>query len=223
MKFFYLFFAFFWCILSASGQDGVERPVERWERFEVTLPGPQTGNPFVEVNLSAEFSNGTEKVKVAGFYDGNGQYKVRFMPQKTGKWKYLTTSNSKSLNGKRGTFTCVEPGKDNHGPVQVADTYHFKYADGKRYYPFGTTLYAWTHQPEGLEEITLKTLANAPFNKVRMCVFPKYYSHVENEPPYYPYVKTSEKKDAKGKIKFQWDYSRFEPAFFNTSKIGLTI
>lgn len=214
MKFFCLIVAFFWCAFAASGQDRAARPVERWERFEVTLTGPQTGNPFTDVNLSAEFSNGIEKVKVAGFYDGTGQYKVRFMPQKTGEWTYQTISNHKSLNGKKGAFTCVEPGRDNHGPVRVADTYHFKYADGKRYYPFGTTLYAWTHQPEGLEEMTLTTLANAPFNKVRMCVFPKYYSHVENEPPYYPYVKKSENKEAKGKPKFQWDYSRFEPAFF---------
>ena len=219
MRFFYLIVALFWCSLSVFGQERpverrVERPVERWERFEVALAGPQTGNPFADVSLSAEFSNGAEKIKVDGFYDGNGQYKVRFMPKKTGEWKYKTFSNNKLLNGKTGAFSCIEPGKDNHGPVQVADTYHFKYADGKQYYPFGTTLYAWTHQPGGLEEITLKTLANAPFNKVRMCVFPKYYSHVENEPPYYPYVKKSETKDAKGKPKFQWDFSRFEPAFF---------
>ncbi|MET7257567.1 DUF5060 domain-containing protein [Dyadobacter fermentans] len=214
MKFLSLIGVLFGFSLSVVGQNRAEVRVERWERFEVTLTGPQTGNPFVDVSLSAEFSNGTEKIKVDGFYDGNGQYKVRFMPQKIGEWKYKTISSSKSLNGKTGAFSCVEPGKDNHGSVQVADTYHFKYADGTRYYPFGTTLYAWTHQPEGLEEITLKTLANAPFNKVRMCVFPKYYSHVENEPPYYPYVKKSETKDSKGKPKFQWDFSQFEPAFF---------
>ncbi|MDR6808570.1 hypothetical protein J2Y45_005782 [Dyadobacter sp. BE34] len=214
MKFLYLISVLFVFSLSVFGQDRAAARVERWERFELTLAGPQTGNPFADVNLSAEFSNGTEKIKVDGFYDGNGQYKVRFMPQKVGEWKYRTISSSKSLNGKTGAFSCIEPGKDNHGPVQVADTYHFKYADGTRYYPFGTTLYAWTHQPEGLEEITLKTLANAPFNKVRMCVFPKYYAHVENEPPYYPYVKKAETKDAKGKPKFQWDFSRFEPAFF---------
>ncbi|KAA0993563.1 DUF5060 domain-containing protein [Dyadobacter aurulentus] len=191
-----------------------QQQIERWDRFEVTLQGPETGNPFEEVTIGAEFSNGKERVKAAGFYDGNGVYKVRFMPEKVGEWKYKTFSNDKKLNGKTGSFTCVSATGDNHGPVKVADTYHFKYADGKRYYPFGTTLYAWTHQPTGLEEITLQTLKNAPFNKVRMCVFPKYYSNVENEPLLYPYVKKGERKKTDGKVKFEWDLTRFEPAFF---------
>ncbi|SEJ30443.1 Protein of unknown function [Dyadobacter koreensis] len=188
--------------------------IERWDRFEVTFSGPQSGNPFDEVNLSADFSNGKEKVKVNGFYDGNGKYKIRFMPETLGEWRYKVTSNSKVLNGKTGHFTCVGATGNNHGPVKVADTYHFKYADGKRYYPFGTTLYAWTHQPQELEDITLQTLKNAPFNKVRMCVFPKYYSNVENEPVFYPFVKKGGMAGKKGEINFVWDFSKFEPAFF---------
>src|SRR5215217_4584973 len=151
-----------------------QQQIERWDRFEVSLQGPETGNPFEEVTIGAEFSNGKERVKAAGFYDGNGVYKVRFMPESLGEWTYKTFSNNKKLSGKTGGFTCVAATGENHGPVKVADTYHFKYADGKRYYPFGTTLYAWTHQPTGLEELTLQTLKDAPFNKVRMCVFPKY-------------------------------------------------
>lgn len=211
MKSSILFLVFFLCIqMRVMAQE----QVQRWDRFEITLTGPQSGNPFADVTLAAEFTQGTEKIKVDGFYDGGGSFKIRFMPQKTGQWKYKTISNSKVLNAITGSFTCVEPQAGNHGPVRVADTYHFKYADGKRYYPFGTTLYAWTHQPQQLEEITLKTLENAPFNKVRMCVFPKYYSNVENEPEFYPYVKTGETKDSKGKTKFTWDLSKFDPNFF---------
>ncbi|TDE15588.1 DUF5060 domain-containing protein [Dyadobacter psychrotolerans] len=198
------------------GQQSVlsQGQTEIWDRFEVSLKGPETGNPFSDVSLTAEFSNGTEKLTVNGFYDGEGTYKVRFMPQKTGVWKYRTISNSKSLNGKTGTFTCIGPKQNNHGPVQVADTYHFKYTDGKRYYPFGTTLYAWTHQPQSLEELTLATLKNNAFNKVRMCVFPKYYSGVENEPKFYPYEKKSQSAAANGRVKIVWDFSKFNPAFF---------
>jgi len=200
-------------IFSISATTQSEK-IERWDRFEIILTGPQSGNPFDDVTLSADFTNGKEKVKVDGFYDGNGKYKLRFMPEKSGEWSYKTVSNNKILNGKTGKFTCVDPSGNNHGPVKVADTYHFKYADGKRYYPFGTTLYAWTHQPQALEEITLKTLSNAPFNKVRMCVFPKYYSNVENEPEFYPFVKKGETTGKNGKIKFVWDFSKFDPAFF---------
>jgi hypothetical protein len=48
--------------------------------------------------------------------------------------------------------------------VVVADTHHFRYADGSRYVPIGTTAYAWTHQPAEVQERTLQTLAGSPFN-----------------------------------------------------------
>ena len=48
--------------------------------------------------------------------------------------------------------------RDAHGPVRVADTFHFAYADGTRMRPIGTTAYAWTHQGDELEQRTLATL-----------------------------------------------------------------
>ncbi|MYF99235.1 DUF4038 domain-containing protein, partial [Candidatus Poribacteria bacterium] len=68
-----------------------------------------------------------------------------------------------------------------------------------------TTCYAWTHQGEKMEEQTLKTLADAPFNKMRMCIFPKDYSYNKNEPVYYPY---------EGKPLKDWDFTRFNPEFW---------
>jgi len=53
--------------------------VEQWDIFELTLKGPTGGNPFVDVQLIAEFKQGTEVFKPDGFYDGNGIYKVRFL------------------------------------------------------------------------------------------------------------------------------------------------
>lgn len=51
--------------------------VRRWEVFELTLPGPETGNPFTEVQLGARFVLGAKAVTVDGFYDGTGSYKIR--------------------------------------------------------------------------------------------------------------------------------------------------
>jgi hypothetical protein len=48
--------------------------------------------------------------------------------------------------------------------------------------PVGTTAYVWTHQGDELEEQTLRTLAESPFNKPRMCVFPKAFLYNTNEP-----------------------------------------
>jgi len=179
--------------------------VERWGIYEVTLKGPVQGNPFLDVNLSAQFTHGEKTVKVGGFYDGEGIYRIHFMPDEPGEWSYATTSNVGTLNGVKGAFVCTAPSARNHGPVRIADTYHFAYADGTPYYLFGTTCYAWIHQTEELQQQTLKTLAHAPFNKMRMCVFPKNYNYNKNEPSLYAF-----EKDPAGKF----DWTRFSPAFF---------
>jgi len=179
--------------------------VERWGIYEVTLKGPVEGNPFVAVNLSAQFTHGEKTIEVSGFYDGEGIYRIRFMPDALGEWKYATTSNVGTLNGVKGVFVCMAPSARNHGPVRVKDTYHFAYADGTPYYPFGTTCYAWIHQTEELQQQTLKTLASAPFNKMRMCVFPKNYAYNKNEPSLCAF-----ERDPAGKL----DWTRFSPAFF---------
>lgn len=78
-----------------------------------------------------------------------------------------------------------------HGMVKAVGT-HFEYEDGTYFYPFGTTIYALAHQEESLIEQTLKTLEESPFNKVRMCVFPKHYQYNNNEPQYYPFEKNED-------------------------------
>jgi hypothetical protein len=109
------------------------------------------------------------------------------------------------LAGVSGEFEVVAPAKGNHGPVQVANAFHFAYADGAPYKQLGTTCYAWTSQPTALQEQTLKTLADAPFNKIRMCVFPKRYNWNQNEPELYAFEGTPPNK---------WDFTRFNPQFF---------
>lgn len=179
--------------------------IEKWGIMEAGFQGPAEGNPFTEVKLTAVFSNGNRQVKVDGFYDGNGKYLVRFMPDKTGTWRYSTSSNVRQLDGLTGSFECVEPSKGNHGPVRVKDKFHFEYADGTPYYPFGTTCYAWIHQKTELQEKTLETLKSSAFNKIRMCVFPKHYDYNHNEPELYAY---------EGSLDKGFDFARFDPKFF---------
>jgi hypothetical protein len=138
--------------------------VERWSVFQLNLKGTNKGNPFVDVVLSAEFINGDQIFHPNGFYDGNGKYRVRFMPTESGVWKYITKSNLKELDGIKGTITCIDPGQKNHGPVRVRNTFHLGYADGEPFWQIGTTCYAWVHQTEELQEQTLETLKSAPFN-----------------------------------------------------------
>ena len=81
--------------------------VERWGVFEVEFRGNSAGNPFVEVELSAEFRLGHRAINVAGFYDGDGVYRVRFSPDTVGEWQYVTQSNRPELACKAGSFVCT--------------------------------------------------------------------------------------------------------------------
>jgi hypothetical protein len=158
--------------------------VRKWDMFELSLTGPREGNPFIDVEFGATFEYGNRRVPVTGFYDGDGVYRVRFMPDAEGEWRYTTHSSANVLDGKTGTFVCDPAAEGSHGPVRVRNGYHFAYADGTPYFPFGTTCYAWTHQPEALQAQTIETLKHARFNKLRMGVFPKHYIYNENDPLY---------------------------------------
>lgn len=99
--------------------------VERWGIFELALTTVSSGtrNPFTDVRFGATFTFGHRAVSVDGFYDGDGIYKVRFMPDSEGEWSYTTAGDLPELEGQRGTFTCTPPSENNHGSVMVRDTF----------------------------------------------------------------------------------------------------
>jgi len=180
--------------------------VEKWDCFELVLKSDKSySNPFTDVTLSAVFENGDKRFDIQGFYDGDNVYIIRFMPNQTGKWSYETKSNNADLSGKKGTFNCIKSSNDNHGPIRVYKKYYLAYEDGTPYFQIGTTCYAWTHQGDKMEEQTLKSLSKSPFNKIRMCVFPKSYTYNKNEPPEYAFERNAKRKQ---------DFSRFNPKFF---------
>lgn len=182
-----------------------EPTAEQWGIFEISLSGPTNGNPFLDVQFSARFQLGDTNIEANGFYDGDGVYRVRFMPEKQGRWHYATHSNVPELDGHTGEFTVTPPSANNHGPVRIHYTYHFAYADGTPYRPIGTTSYNWWHMVDTLEDQTLATLAASPFNKIRTCVFPKLQPGKTNELALCPFEGTPPKN---------WDFSRFDPKFF---------
>ena len=188
---------------SAQARSSNAAKVPVYGIFELTYPGPQNANPFTDVSLTAEFSLDQHTVKVTGFYDGGGTYKIRFMPDTPGVWRFRTTSNVTELSGASGQFEATPA--VSHGPVRVNNVSHFAYKDGTPYFPFGTTSYAWIHQSEGLQRETLASLKNSPFNKVRMCVFPKHYEYNHNEPEFYPFERSGSGVN---------DFTRPNPKFF---------
>ena len=78
--------------------------VERWDVLEITVKGPGEGNPFVEQNIEGTFTGKNETITTAGFYDGDGVYKVRFMPSFEGEYTYKTTGSFPEAET-QGSFT----------------------------------------------------------------------------------------------------------------------
>jgi hypothetical protein len=182
------------------------KSVEQWGIFELALPGPSTGNPFKDVTLKATFTLDHRAVQVTGFYDGDGTYRVRFMPDALGRWTYETHSSTPQLNAHTGALTCTAPTTPgNHGPVGTAHQFHFQYADGAPYFPFGTTTYAYLFTSDENAKACLTGMKDVHFNKSRVCVMPK---PLGKPGQILPFPASSD-----GKPK-SYDLTRFNPAYF---------
>lgn len=157
--------------------------MKQYQVFELSYQAEEPSGSFVDVDLEASFVYGGISKKVRGFYAGKGEYKVRFLPEKTGRVTWEVTGAVTD----HGEEECL-PADGAHGMVKAVDT-HFEYQDGTYFYPFGTTIYALAHQAPELIDTTMESLSKAPFNKVRHCVFPKHYDYNHNEPEFYPFEK----------------------------------
>ncbi len=164
--------------------------VEKLEVFQLKLSGKLDKNPFVDYSMKGIFktkNSNNEYKEITGFYNGNGEYIIRFMPSFEEAYTYKIYGNfSEDIHC--GEFQVIPPKGINKGPVKVAYTYHLTYEDGTPHYSIGTTCYAWTHQKETDRIKTIETLKKSPFNKIRFCVYPKHYDYNLYEPISYPYV-----------------------------------
>lgn len=174
-----------------------------YETFELEFQGEPPKGSQAAIDFSLKYQVYDEKNQiimeheVPGFYAGDGTYKVRILPEHTGRYYWRTSGCIQ----KEGIIECIcnpEEKSRSRGLVRAEKT-HFTYQDGTYYQPFGTTVYALIHQEQSLIDQTIQTLHNAPFNKVRYCVFPKHYDFNQNEPQYYPF-----EKDEHG----NWDVDR---------------
>lgn len=178
--------------------------MKQYETFELRFGGEVLPDAWAQIDLTATFSCAQESLTVKGFYDGEsdgrGVYVVRFLPQYAGVYRYQVRGAVTA----EGEIVCEASSPEAHGIVRAVGT-HFAFADGAPYIPFGTTVYALISQDDALVEQTLQSLAAAPFNKLRLCVFPKDYDYNHNEPPLYAFACREDGS---------WDTSRPSIAFY---------
>lgn len=79
-----------------------------WDRFEIALKNNRHyNNPFIEVDLVAEFvAPDGRTLETWGFYDGSETWKLRFMPDQTGEWRYSAWFSDQPERKVSGTFWC---------------------------------------------------------------------------------------------------------------------
>ena len=183
----------------------------QYEMNEWAVPGREPEGSWVETDITGTFTGNGKSVQVKGFYAGNGIYKVRFYPEATGRYEVRITGTDLE---EETSFAveCLPADVGQHGIVRVDGT-HFRYADGTWFYPFGTTVYALSHQEDAVVEETFATLARAPFNKVRMCLFPKHYDYNHNDPPCYAF---KQREDG------SWDLHRPNMEFWDRFESHIT-
>ncbi len=191
-----------------------------WDIAEFEFKGYSDKNPFVDYEIKGEFSSESETKTVHGFYDGDGIYRIRFMPCSEGEYSYRIY----------GTFSDTEhtgklsvKGVSGHGMV-IADGVTLKYSDNTPYHSIGTTCYAWGCQSEELQMQTIETLKNSSFNKIRFCIFPKHYDYNYRDPIMFPFIGTPVDNSNIGKYNFGeykpdnsencWDFSKFNTDYF---------
>ncbi len=155
-----------------------------YEMTELCFEGKEPAGSHVEVDVEAEITGGGKTRKLKGFYAGDQIYKVRFLPEQEGTYRYKVTG---VVTGE-GTVD-IEPADGKHHGVVRVDGTHLRHQDGTFISTFGTTVYALAHQTKELTEETFTSLECGAFNKIRMCVFPKHYEYNKNEPEHFAFYK----------------------------------
>jgi hypothetical protein len=143
--------------------------VGRWEMWEATLKSSHRYfNPFTEVTVVATFRSPSGKVyEVEGFYDGEQTWKVRFMPDELGQWRWFIRSEPPDERlSASGRFECVQ--SKLRGPLRVhpQNPLWFAFADGTPVYLLAFHLWNLDAMDEATLAKTLDFLKERGFNAI---------------------------------------------------------
>jgi hypothetical protein len=127
-----LFLVYSASLLSESCAASAGVSVGRWARFEASAKNARTyRNPYADVTLNVTYESPIgKKTKFWGFYDGARTWKIRFMPDRIGTWKYdAVFSDGSGLTS--GTFECIPSGIPGMISADRANPMWFGYKSGE--------------------------------------------------------------------------------------------
>ena len=123
-----------------------------WHKYEVRFTSDKEyTNPVYDIKaFTVVFTSLTGREKtVNGFWDGELDWKVRFMPDELGDWTWISSCSDEQnigLHQKSGHFTCVKGVEEfeifRHGAIKhPPGKYYLTYDDGTPFFWMGCT--AW--------------------------------------------------------------------------------
>ena len=124
--------------------------VERWEVFETTLNGPATGNPYVDVKLTATFRKGNRAIRVRWVLRRRRKVPHPLYARRARRWTFTTESSVPALGNRSGAFDCTPASRTTTARSASATPSTSPTPTARRTTQFGTTCYAWTHQGDEL-------------------------------------------------------------------------
>jgi hypothetical protein len=128
------------CTAASPADETSRTTVPKYGVYEVTLRSrEELANPFWDAQARADFVSPSGKgISVEGFYYGQDQWRVRFVPREEGQWRYKATLTSPGgTHETSGEFLCQ--GVNGHGFLRLskANPFRMEYEDGTPFYPIG--------------------------------------------------------------------------------------
>lgn len=149
----------------------VQAPVKvgKWGLWEASLKSAHRYfNPFTEVTIIATFRSPSGKTwTVEGFYDGDRVWKVRFMPDEVGQWRWFIRAEPPDERlSASGRFECIS--SQLRGPICVysQNPLWFSFADGTPVYLLSFHLWNLNAMNEKTLAKTLDFLKAKGFNAI---------------------------------------------------------
>lgn len=140
-------------VVSPSSAAQAAESVPCFAPHEVSLTATGTyGNPYVELAADATLTepDGRATRTLPLFWDGGANWKLRFAPDKPGRWKWIVKSADRGLDGRTGEFECVASKRRGSLQPRAGASRHFQYQNGEPMWFMGDT--AWAYVVDSAEE-----------------------------------------------------------------------
>ncbi|HWC00601.1 MAG TPA: DUF4038 domain-containing protein [Bryobacteraceae bacterium] len=179
------------------------------EMYEFALRGrSHVDNPYRDAALVGEFVSPTGKmISAEGFHCGDDSWKLRFVPEEEGEYRYVLRGEGASLFA-QGRLIAVPPRERGFISIHPKNPYAFAYEDGSPFFPMGDTCYGLHDDSTVTPELRSKYLEqrrSQRFNFVRMSIGHSAKRAAEDR-RYWAWGGTAE----------QPDLDRINPEFFDS-------